>query len=150
MPTYEAGVCYLGNTGKIPNSELCTRYKYKLWGVLLHSDAVGCSSPDGEDGEVDCLPGKVGCGRNYPIPHENQQLLLTTEVTIPSSTWSPAAIVDSIQPYVKNKSTTLKWLHKNQKNIDQNVDFWKEVVPHLGWITVISLDHVKPFEVFFN
>ena len=108
MPMYEVGACYLRHTCKNPNSELCPRYKYHLYGVLLHSAAVGCSAPDGEDGKVKCLPGKVCCGRNYPIPHENQQLSLAAAVAMSSSTRSPAALLGSIQSCVKNKSTTLK------------------------------------------
>ena len=105
MPNYEVGGCYLRHTGKIPNIELRPRYKLHLYGVQLHYAAVGCSKLGGNMAK---FPGKVCRGRNYPIPHENQQSSLPAAVEMSSRTQTPAALVSSIQSFVNNKSTTLK------------------------------------------
>ena len=86
----------------------------------MHSAAVGRSASDGEDGEVKCLPGKVCRGRNYPIPHENQQSSLAVAAAMPSITQSAAAVVGSIQSYAKKKTLTMT--PAKAGNLYQNAD----------------------------
>ena len=75
------GACYIGHTCKSSDSKILPLYKCCLCQVQLSSTTVGCSDLNGKGGKFKCLPGKLCSGHIYPIPHENQQLLLAPEVT---------------------------------------------------------------------